>query len=386
MQRSSGFSLLRHARRLFLGALITIFSATLLLRLDAAIVEYRVLAVLRKMEEFKLGQTSRLELVNSVERLYPASCATGSECLAERLSNWSSGLLYRFPKLYGVYSRNQTVYTIGHWLGFRVCDFTATFELREKKIHNLGYRLLVDDGSNQYPGAILINAGTAYGYADRGLIDSEDESPEYSVRRYFKWPELWLSIWFTPRAPATLSRHAFEPSLNCIWTLLGCRTTEQILPRAWEDEENIQHAVDVRLHGSNPCPDRILPRRARDTSDILLVEVKDASPELEDENYGKYRVVTYDLLRVLKGTLTRPLKAVGHPLVINDPGKAGQHRPNPAIQLLHPGTRVLMFSDSSTNVDTPCEIVAATDSAMQTIRSALAQPVSHIVETDRSGW
>jgi hypothetical protein len=63
--------------------------------------------------------------------------------------------------------------------------------------------------------------------------------------------------------------------------------------------------------------------------------------------------------------------------------------PNPAVQLLHPATRVLMFSDNSTNVDTPCEIVAATaatDSAMQTIQSALAQPWSRIAETDRRGW
>lgn len=131
---------------------------------------------------------------------------------------------------------------LGHWLGFRECDFAATIELREKKVQNL------DIGSS------WMMART-----------NEDESPEYSVRRYFKWPELELSISFTPRARATLSHHAFEPSLNCIWILRGCRTTEQILPRAWQDEENIQHAVDVRLHSSNPCPDRILPPRARDT-------------------------------------------------------------------------------------------------------------------------
>lgn len=118
----------------------------------------------------------------------------------------------------------------------------------------------------------------------------------------------------------------------------------------------------------------------------MLVELEDVSPELEDENYGKYRLGNCDLLRVLEGQLNRPLKAVGHPLVINDPGKSGQHISNPALQLPCPGTRVLMFSDSSTNLDTPCEIVAATDSAMPTIQSALAQPGSHIVGTNRSGW
>jgi hypothetical protein len=383
MQRSSGFSVLRQTGRLFLALLITLFCATLLLRLDAAIFEYRVLAVLRKMEGFKLGDTGQLELVDSVERLQPSSCATGSQCLVKNLSNWSSSLLYHFPKLLGAYFGNQTLYAIGRWLGFRMCDFTATFELREKKIRNLDYRLLLDNGSSQYPDAIIVNARTTYGYIDEGLNDFEDESPDYSVRRYFKWPELELSISFTPSAPATLSRHAFEPRLNCLWTLRGCRTTREILPTAWQDQENIQHAVELRLHSSNPCPDRILPRRARDTSDILLVEVKGVSPELEDE-YGRYHLANYELLRVLKGKLNRPLKAVGHPSVIN--GKSDQQMPNPAVQLLHPGTRVLMFSDNSTNVDTPCEIVAATDSAMQTIQSALAQPWSRIAETDRRGW
>ena len=78
------------------------------------------------------------------------------------------------------------------------------------------------------------------------------------------------------------------------------------------------------------------------------------SPELEDE-YGRYHLANYELLRVLKGKLNRPLKAVGHPSVIN--GKSDQQMPNPAVQLLHPGTRVLMFSYNSTNVDTPCEIL-----------------------------
>jgi hypothetical protein len=384
MQRSRLISVLRQSRRLLLVLLITIFSTTLLLRLDAAIFEYRVLRVLRKMEGFKPDQTSKPELVNSVKRLRSVPCGINSECLEKRLANWSSSLLYRFPKLYEVYFGNHTIYKIGHWLGFRVCDFTATFGLRERKIWNLGYRLLLDDGSNQYPGAILINAGTTYGYVDLGLNDFEDESPEYSVRRYFKWPDLQLSIWFTPTAPPGLSRHAFEPRLNCIWTLRGCRSTRQILPAVWQDQENIQHAVDVRLHSSNPCPNSILPRRARDTKDILLVEVKDVSPELIDD-YGKYRLASYELLRALKGNLNRPLKAVGHPSVIKGPGQSGQMT-NPAVQLLHPGTRVLMFSDNSTNVDTPCEVVAATDSAMETMQSALAQSRSNIPEGDRSGW
>jgi hypothetical protein len=55
MSPSSGFSVLRPVRRFVIALLIMILSATLLLRLDAAIFEYRVLAVLRQMERLQFG-------------------------------------------------------------------------------------------------------------------------------------------------------------------------------------------------------------------------------------------------------------------------------------------------------------------------------------------
>ena len=145
--------------------LITVF-CDLLLRLMPPF-RIPVLAVLRKMEGFKLGDTGQLELVDSVERLQPhIVCRPALNASLKNLFNWSSSLLYHFPKLLGAYFGNQTLYAIGRWLGFRMCDFTATFELREKKIRNLDYRLLLDNGSSQYPDAIIVNARTTYGYID----------------------------------------------------------------------------------------------------------------------------------------------------------------------------------------------------------------------------
>jgi hypothetical protein len=66
-------------------------------------------------------------------------------CLDQSLYNWSSGLLYCFVKLHGLCSGHRPVFTIGQWLRLRVCDITAAFEPREKKIHNLGHRLPLDD-------------------------------------------------------------------------------------------------------------------------------------------------------------------------------------------------------------------------------------------------
>jgi hypothetical protein len=372
MRSSVGFSILRQVRRLATASLITVLSATLLLRLDAAVFEYRVLAVLRQMVEFKLGKTSRSELVNGVTGMRSAPYApvpNSAECLIKTESNLPNWSHFRFPKVYEVYWDNKAIFETTHWLGVRICDFRAESEIQDQSIKGLDYRLILDNGSNQYPGAILINVDSvdSYPYA-RVDNAAENESPEYSVRRYSKWPELDLRVSFTPLAPATLTRHAFEPSLNCLWRFDGCRTSKQILPAAWQDEENIQRAASARLHSSNPCPDRILSHRVRDASNILLLEVEGVGPEIGDE-FWKGRFVDYKLLRVLKGELNRPLKAFGHSSLVYDPGDPRQKMPNPSLQLLRPGTRVLMFSDSQ--VDEACEIVAATDSALQTIQSGL---------------
>ena len=376
MRPPRGFSILRQLRRLFAALLITILSATFLLRLDAAVFEYRVLAVLRQMEKFKLGQTSRAELANSVTGMRSAPCApvpNSTECLGKQVSNLSGHLLFvRLQKLYGVYWDNKTIYEAGHLLGIRICDFYVTFEIRDQKVQGFDYGLSLDNGSNQYPGTIVVKVSSADSYLQAPLGNTEDESSEYRVRRYPMWPELNLSILFTPLAPATLTRHAFEPSLNCLWRFDGCRTSKQIFPAAWQDEKNIQRAAGARLHSSNPCPDRILSHRVRDASNILLVEVEHVSPEMGSETYGTtFHLVDYKLLRVLKGESNRPLKAFGHSSLVYDPGDPRQKMPNPAVQLLHPGARVLMFSNDFYQVDEACEIVAATDSALQAIQSRL---------------
>jgi hypothetical protein len=76
---------------------------------------------------------------------------------------------------------------------------------------------------------------------------------------------------------------------------------------------------------------------------------------------------------------------VGHPFTISlswdDPPI-----PNPSLKLLHPGSQLLMFSDSSTNVDSPCETVAATESAMQVFRMALEPHASQVPESDLARW
>ncbi len=97
------------------------------------------------------------------------------------------------------------------------------------------------------------------------------------------------------------------------------------------------------------------------------------------ETYGTtFPLVDYKLLCVLKGKANRSLKSLHYSSLVYDPANPRQQMPNPAIQLLHPGARVLMFSNEPWQVDEACEIVTATDRAMQTIQSALAQKESRL--------
>jgi hypothetical protein len=105
------------------------------------------------------------------------------------------------------------------------------------------------------------------------------------------------------------------------------------------------------------------------------------------EKFGQeqYLMADYKLLEVLKGKLDRPLRNVGHPSLIflsmDDPPVS-----NPSLNLLHPGSQLLMFSDASTDVDSPCETVAATQSAVRTIRLVLQSHSAQLPESDMAQW
>ncbi|HYW37200.1 MAG TPA: hypothetical protein VE957_03725 [Terriglobales bacterium] len=144
------------------------------------------------------------------------------------------------------------------------------------------------------------------------------------------------------------------------------------MPEAEQDRLRIERAAFDRMNGPNQCPDWILPRRARDTEDILMVEVEKASPNLVVTDYGaKFRLANLRLLRVLKGNAGRPLDQLGVALDMEIWLEGARVVHNSAFDRLNPGQKLLLFSGRSLNIDEPCEAVAATDSAIQTIETSI---------------
>lgn len=359
--------------------LIVLFGATIVLisiglRVRSAIFEYRTVWIVHHLALLRLDEAPTSESLKLLREMRPCAAVElkpiNGECYEIQMTRWLDSLWL------GKYG-----YEAGYWVGIRYWNFSASVEIRQGKVHSVRYSLLVNDGSLASPGVSSIAVNSVHGFRTSYLDPSEDESPEYRVTTNFKWPDHSMRVDFTPDAPANLIQHAFAVRLGCIRSLRGCQTALELLPAAAEDYQRIRQATVARLISSNPCPNRILYRHARDVSDILLLEVTNIHSELEQFGHEQEKIADYRLLEILKGKLERPLKNVGHPLKIVAIANTIE---NPALGLLHPGSRVLMFTDSSTDVDSPCEIMPATEEATKTIRGVLQ--TSHHEELDPSDF
>jgi hypothetical protein len=354
-------------------------------RLDDLLFEYRVQKAIRKIQLVRVNQTSVSELLRVVPDLMlhtGANTECGRQpCYSLVISSWAERVVYiplvlHFPNLFDALH----VVRITHVLGARIyANFYATFFERSNRVSYVAYGLDVSDGS-EYPGLVRVEVNSAEDFPSQGLYPDADESPNFRIRNSFKWPDKSLRVAFVPYADPVLIASAFDLHLNCLWQLNGCQNVRQILPKVMQERDTIERATADRTASANPCPERILQHRVRDVEDILLVQVAKVGPRVIDSD-SEYQLADYKLLEVLKGRVNRPLTNVGHPLRLLRVGESPESRvdyyPNPAIALLRSGNKLLMFGDSSTNIDTYCAVMQATPSALEMIRSELAELGTH---------
>jgi hypothetical protein len=338
-----------------------------------ALFERRTLKVMSGLSSLRIGATTKTEVLSQTAgakvdgRFRGVRDCNADECLTitipnSRLSDW---LLLPTAR-----TGHGTLFSVLSWLGLRYHTLEAHIDFVGSKVSRLDYQLILSTPDATYPGAIFINAHSntsARRYT--GISGSVgDESPDYGVSHFPKWSTLRTDVYFTPDAPAELASHAFNLKLRCLWSFSGCRTANQLLPEAEQDRLKIERAASERMAGPNQCPDRILQHRARDTEGILLVEVRSSTPAFVAYDDGSHhRRTSFRLLRVLKGKPDRSLNNV----VVTSEIWDGVRAHNSAFDLLTPGQKLLLFSGGGTNIDEPCEAVAATDSAVQTLERFL---------------
>ncbi len=363
----------RPARLFYLGVLVIAAVPAIALRVEAALFEWRVHKVMSALSSLRIGATPKAEVLSRMagfkvnEHSRNKSDCDADECLrievsSPELSDWALRK--------AGWSGHGKVYLVLSLWGFRLRSLGAYVNLNSGKVSSLGYILILSTPHSAYPGALVVNVNSARSarhHAGSGYI--ADESPNYQVSHYWKWPALGTGVTFTRDAPPELVIHAFNLRLRCVWSGAGCLTANQVLPEAEQDRLKIERAANDRMKGPNQCPDWILPGRARDAEDILVAEVKNSGPAFVANDDGShYRRVNFRLLRVLKGKPGRPADNV----VVGPWMGAIAH--NSVFDLLNPGQKLLLFLSGSRSIDEPCEAVAATESAMQTVERALGTP------------
>ncbi len=378
----------RAAKYIYILILIVVIFPAIAFRIQAALFARRAQHLVSRLYTLEIGRTSKRDVLSRMaefklqQQLRGVSYCQADECLSIEVE--SSKLSVWWVQQIGK-TNNSFLYSVSGWWGLRYGKIHAVIDLTSGKVSGLGYGMLLSSVDPGYPGVVGIDVTSANRMnpiAQWPLSEELDESPDFQVSHYFKWPALDTGIVFTANAPTDAVQHAFDLRLGCLWSLSGCREANQLLPEPERDRQRIERAVIERMRGPNQCPDRILVHRARDVEDIILVEVTSVSPMVVQTQYGqKYQFASFRLLRVLKGQANRQLDDVGvtPDLPIPETG-VGPEAPladlqvhNSAIDLLTPGQKVLLFSGHSQYIDEPCEAVAATASALRTIEDALAR-------------
>ncbi|MGO9086182.1 MAG: hypothetical protein ACLQBK_13225 [Candidatus Sulfotelmatobacter sp.] len=357
----------RPARRAYITVLTAVLIPAIALRIEAMVFQFRVLKLMSGLATLRIGVTSKsealsripaLSLVRSTSKDYQCGA---DECFVAAIPNSRLSSWILLPTFRG---EHRTLNSALQWWGFRYWGVEASVDFTSGKVSLFGYRLMLSPVPSSYPDAIVISVWSRNNFPERQLSWDVDESPNYVVYHGRKWPDLNTGIYFTRDTTPELLGHAFDLHLHCLWLFAGCQTANQLLPLAEEDRLEIRRAAIERLKGPNQCPLRILPGRARDAEDILLVNVRDVGPTITESDGGTYRMVNFRLLRVLKGKPQRPLENIPMYSEIYL-GEVSVH--NSAYDLLRPGRCLVLFSEASS-----CEAMDGSDNSVQIIETTLA--------------
>jgi len=216
----------RPARRLYTCILAVVLVPAIALRVEAMIFQFRVHKLMSGLATLRIGVTSKAEALSRISGLREIRSSSGDyKCGADerfveaipnsRLSNWIFAPTYR--------EEHRILNSALYWWGFWYWEASASVDFTSGKVSQFSYRLMLSPMPSSYLGdALLIAVGSRKDFAEGRLSWDVDESPNYVVYHYFKWPELNTGVYFTRDAPPELMGHGFDLHLRCLWSLAGC--------------------------------------------------------------------------------------------------------------------------------------------------------------------
>jgi hypothetical protein len=395
----------RTARRIYLAFVGLLLVLTTVIRVRAFLYTRKIQAVISGLSKLHIDETTEEEVVKTVPYLVRGARDRNVERNVEVgdvdvgvlrgyyfvISNDSDWM--RFASFAERYSDaihwtdrppRSWIFAVADMLGYRYVRFSAGVTLLDGKVSEIHYGI----GSElEFPRELgnIVSVRSAHGYwapRQRGfeVPSTEDESPSFDVRGN----DRWLRVSYSADASAVLRSHLFQVDLSCLWGLIGCRHSRRIAPLLWKDMNEIEIATIARLQSNDPCPDPILAGRMRYLPDVDVSRLEPTGYESKTVNEEGLRVdefwTHYKVIEVLRGRPSDLWESVRRSNTVPYPGDYSRRLPNMASHLDNPGGKVLAFSNI--NFDS-CRVVAATPSAVSTVRNAI--PSAKRVEDEGGG-
>lgn len=222
----------RPARFIYLSVWVIVIIPAVALRVEAALFEQRAVATARALAALHVGVTSKTEAVarmqalGLVTRQYGPPLCFDEECISavipnSRLSNAVFiPLAGASPAFYSVLTR---------W-GFHFSSLSADVRLTSGRVSSFSYELMLSASRFDFGDDAIVVRLTS-----QERLLGRNEGASYSIATSPVWPEKRVGVALTPNAPQELADHAFDVKLHCLWSLAGCESWREVLPRIRPD-------------------------------------------------------------------------------------------------------------------------------------------------------
>jgi hypothetical protein len=228
------------AKLMYLWCFAVVFTATIALRIEAAMFASRIVSVVNTLRTLRLGETSKAETLRRIPALQPSNTGPygaphcdADECFAAGLGNGLPGrLLWR--------TVNAVLSDVLRWWGFRAESLYVFVNFTSGKVSDFGYHLMVSapgvPASEPPPppdgklGVVVIGLHSQRMIPVRHPSSTVETHPLYRITPSRGVPSQSIGIALTPDSPEEVVRAGFDLRLHCVWSFGGCRRWNQLLP------------------------------------------------------------------------------------------------------------------------------------------------------------
>jgi hypothetical protein len=296
----------RRARRLCVALFLVVVAFSGVLRVRSFLLTRKIQAVVSGLQQLRVDVSKDAEIQSVIPSMVAVNQAPTEEegmwrSYGLKLSNdddwyriasfeiyWPIDPHSREPRTSKWQSLSLPLW-VAYVLGWRHISFEANVTVVNGVVSGVQYDI-DPDVLVGFPSVYMVVVRSAHGLwfsrVPAPVGDVDDEAPDYRFGRGTGpltsqlGPGGSIGLAYTADAPTDLVSHAYDLSLSCFWSLFGCRSARQVLPRLWEDREAVIRAAASRLASPEPCPDRILAGRVRRLLDLVVERREVTDPGL----------------------------------------------------------------------------------------------------------